>query len=972
MMERDLCRPAYRSSDRLELPIIDSHLPRNPDHNMLRPEFICLVVIAVVSISAPDCIAVQNPNEIPPAGQADFFESKIRPLLVNHCLECHGAENANSELRLDSRAAILRGGSSGDPGAISGQPDASSVLLAVRHEGDYDMPPGKTLSAQEIADLARWIDMGLPWPESSSTIAQTSMPQRILEHRKSHWAFQSIRRPPTPVALTSEPPPKRGHRVDHFIQAQLASRNLSLSPRADRRTLIRRATFDLTGLPPTYQQVESFIQDDDPDAYRNLIDRLLDSPHYGERWARHWLDVARYADTSGYTFDNGDRRYPFAFTYRDYVIDAFNNDLPYDQFIREQLAADHMDVPDDNRTLAALGFLTVGRKYIDPHDTIDDQVDVVTRGLMGLTVSCARCHDHKYDGIPTQDYYSLYSVFANNHVPDELPLIGNPKEQVEFKSYFDKLEQLKNEADQFSKSKHEEILAHIQENFTDYLARVIVPNQEERVTQQEFVKLKEAELRPIVLEKWRQYFAGKSTSDTTLLKPMLDLIGLPEQSFREDARRLIKQWSANESETGFNPILMARLNSQPPGSKIELARILGELFSETIEQWKKQGSQQPIVRQFKGPRRDIAALFFSPESPARLTRENIERYLNQGEGNHLRKLRAEVNQHNSSAPAGLVRAMVLRDNEPLRDQNVMIRGKGNEGELAPRRFVALLSGSDRPLFRQQSGRLDLANRIADPDNPLTARVLVNRVWMHHFSDPIVETPSDFGIRCPEPVHRELLDDLAADFVENGWSIKHLHREIMLSNTYCQSSIERPDCSAIDPENRLYWKMNRRRLEFEPLRDSILSVAGNLDSTLYGKPVELLQHPFVNRRSIYGFIDRQDLPNLFRVFDLANPDQSAARRIRTTVPQQSLFMMNSRFVMEQARHLVKSIPENQSAQARIAGLYQTVLQRNPTESELSIGLEFIRSSSPKLGDKNLGRWQRYAQLLLFTNEFEFID
>lgn len=411
-------------------------LPVIQNNVMLRFGLILFVAFAGACTSRIPLVTALQADEKVSAGELDFFENKIRPLLANHCLECHGPDKSESELRLDSRESILKGGASGDPGAIVGQPDSSLIIQAVRHAGDYDMPPNKKLSAQEITDLAVWIEAGMPWPKTTA-ISKATMPELIREHKQNHWAFQPIRRPTIPVAQASV-----GSQLDHFVHSKLRASKLSPSPRADRRTLIRRATFDLTGLPPTFEQVEAFVHDNDPNPYARLIDRLLDSPHYGERWARHWLDVARYADTSGYTFDNGDRRYPFAFTYRDYVIDAFNNDLPYDQFILEQLAADHLSIPDDNKTLAALGYITVGRKYISQDDTVDDQVDVVTRGLMGLTVSCARCHDHKYDAIPTQDYYSLYGVFANNYVPDELPLIGNPKQQAEFKSYFEKLAQL--------------------------------------------------------------------------------------------------------------------------------------------------------------------------------------------------------------------------------------------------------------------------------------------------------------------------------------------------------------------------------------------------------------------------------------------------------------------------------------------------------------------------------------------------
>ncbi len=930
-------------------------------------------IASVLAIST-DAKTTIDENVFAPE-QLDFFEDRIRPLLTRHCLECHGPQKSESELRLDSRDAILAGGSSGNAGAVAGEPDTSLIVQAVRHAGDFEMPPNRKLSENEIADLVRWVEMKLPWPKSAATISPFSIEELIQQHRRNHWAFQPIRRPAAPPVQS-----RAVSAVDRFVLAKLESIGLSLSPRADRRTLIRRATFDLTGLPPTYSQVESFVNNDSPNAYSELVDRLLDSPQYGERWARHWLDVARYSDTSGYALGNADNRYPFAFTYRDYVIDAFNSDLPYDQFIREQLAADHLDVPGDKKTLAALGFITVGRKYLGRPETVDDQVDVVTRGLMGLTVSCARCHDHKYDAIPTQDYYSLYSVFANNHVPDELPLIGSDQQRARFESYFQELNELKNRIVTFRQSKHQALRQHIDEHFPDYLALVIAPEQELLIEKQAFIQLKAADIRTGVLDQWRNYLR-KNHDDPALIKPSLDLLAIADDQFELNAAVLIDHWSNHPDETRINVLYLEKLKSNPPIQKIELARILGELFSETLEEWKSRGSKEPPIGQFDGPRREIAAILFDNRSPARISLDKFDKYMELPERQELEKLQAAIVKHNAESPAGLARAMVLRDNEQLNEQHIMLRGNEHQrGDIVPRRFVALLSREDpeglneRPIFERQSGRLDLAEKIASRENPLTARVLVNRVWMHHFSRPLVDTPSDFGIRCEQPVQLDLLNFLAAEFIDNGWSVKQLHRSIMLSDTYCQASDERSDCVARDSENRLLWKMNRRRLEFEPLRDSMLAVSGQLDLTLYGKSVELFKPPLSNRRTIYGLINRQDLPGLYRVFDLANPDQSTARRIRTTVPQQALFMMNSLFVTQQARHLVDAIPDfsNTGVPAKLTWLYHAIYQRDPTSEELEIGRQFIDSSSPRTGEKNLGIWQRYAQLLLCTNEFEFID
>jgi len=920
--------------------------------------------------------------------QLDFFENKIRPLLANHCLECHGADKSESDLRLDSRAAILKGGASGEPAVISGKPDESLLMRSVKHIGDYDMPPNQKLSDDETADLTSWIKMGLPWPESDLSISKLSMPELMEQHRQNHWSFQPVVRPPIPkVGLDSDLP------LDKLIVEKLNLKHLTLSPRADRRTLIRRAYFDLIGLPPTYEEVQSFINDKDPDAYSKLIDRLLDSPHYGERWARHWLDVARYSDTSGYKLAEADRNYPFAYTYRDYVIDAFNQDLPYDQFIREQLAADHLELPEDKKTLAALGFITVGRLFLGREETIDDQVDVVTRGFMGLTVSCARCHDHKYDAIPTEDYYSLYSVFENNYIPSELPLIGKPKELENFKAYFVELEKLEKELKSYRDQRYADFRKHIDEYVVEYLTRCIAPDQEELIEKQPFIKMTETQLRPALTKKWRIFLTGRLEVSSPILLPAVEFLKLPEENFEQNASRLVEHWNQTQ-QPEINPVVLKVLADDPPKSNLEIGKVYGELFKGVIDTWKSKGSKLPPLGQFEGPEKELAELVFSPKAPFALKERHLDNYMTLLELKQINKLRLAIKNHDATAPVGIGRAMVLRDKEKLHDQQIMIRGNANNrGDIAPRRFVALLSEPQRPVFKTKSGRLDLAEKIASAQNPLTARVMVNRVWMHHFSTPMVDTPSDFGIRCEQPLQHNVLDYLAHDFMENGWSLKRLHRQIMLSQTYCQSSHHRDECANVDPENRLYWKMNRRRLEFEPLRDSILTVTQSLDEKLHGKAVELFERPHSLRRTIYGKIDRQDLPGLYRVFDLANPDQSAAKRIRTTVPQQSLFMMNSRFMIDQARQLVMSTPgfREGNRSERIVSLYRAVLQRDPSEKEIEIGNLFIENAYAEVANKitataevsptenpeetapvQLTPWQRLAQLLLCTNEFEFID
>mgnify|MGYP001114328300 FL=1 len=904
--------------------------------------------------------------------QLDFFENKIRPLLVQHCLECHGPAKSENGLRLDSRSAILLGGDSG-PAAIAGTPKGSMIIQSVSHSGDYDMPPNKKLADEEIAALSQWISMELPWPAKRPELKELTPTEKIHNHQTHHWAFQPVTSPSIP-----EVKQPTSTVLDRLVLAKLETKNLSMSPRADQRTLIRRATFDLTGLPPTFEQVEQFTKDTSPDAYEKLINRLLESPAYGERWARHWLDIARYADTSGYTLNNKDNRYPFAFTYRDYVIDAFNNDLPYDEFIREQLAADYLDIPEDKKSLAALGFISVGRKYLARQDTIDDQVDVVTRGLMGLTVSCARCHDHKYDAIPTEDYYSIYGIFNNNEVPKELPLLGTPKQRTQFQDYFNSLKNRKEQI-QALRNKHYQLrLNHIRSSFSDYIAHVIAPGQAELIASQPFAKLTKSEVQSNIVKQWRSFFS-KNRNEPTVVKPTLALLAIPDDQFALKAERQIKEWAKSPGQQSPGEKYLNRLLAQPPKTKIELANVIGQLFSETISAWIEAGSPPPQKGKFPLPNDRLAKLVFAKNSPANFPLTELANYLDPNAKTEIQNLDKDLVKLNNHPPEGLARAMVIQDKSKIKPTRVMIRGNlHRQGDIAPRQFIAVLSPLEngeikREPFKNKSGRLELANKIASPNNPLTARVFVNRVWMHHFSKPLVSTPSDFGIRCPPPVQSELLDFLALEFMNNNWSIKQLHKTIMTSDTYCQASKNRDSYDEVDPENRLLWKMNRRRLEFESLRDSMLAVSQQLDARMHGKPEKLFEANQSRRKTIYGEIDRQNLPGIYRVFDLPNPDQSAAKRTRTTVPQQSLFMINSPFVAAQANHIMKELVSNNERQLdQIKQLYRTLFQREPTPLEIEIGSQYIKSAELSHSPDNLAPLARYAQVLLCTNEFEFID
>jgi hypothetical protein len=757
----------------------------------------------------------------------------------------------------------------------------------------------------------------------------------------------------------------------------LEAADLTPSAEADRRTLIRRLSFDLIGLPPTYEEIVQFQEDQSPDAYERLIDRLLASEHYGERWGRHWLDVARYADTRGYAFTS-ERRYPYAYTYRDYVIDAFNRDLPYDRFVLEQLAADLLPLEPNDPSLAALGFLTVGRKFNNRHDDLDDQIDVIGRGLLGLSLACARCHDHKYDPIPTEDYYSLYGVMASSSEPAELPTIGDPHDTPGYEQFKKELERLKADVEQYKTKKRDEFVASTRSHSTDYLVRAISRKPEKELQELDFIKLKGEAVKSRLVQRWRQYLVEHAKPDHPVWGSLHLLALVPDDQFADRASQLVAK--LDEIPVGLdagqiNPLVREALSKSAPKSKIELARLYGELCSTAYEAWSQAQADGKEPR-LSAEMDQIAGILVGPGSPAEISVDEVPGLLNRAEGNEFRELQKKVDSHQVNAAGAPPKAMVLKEGNPV-DPKVFIRGNpARPGKPVPRQFLIAINGVQREPFTTGSGRLEMARQIIDPKNPLTARVIVNRVWMHHFGQPLVDTPSDFGVRCEAPEHQALLDYLACSLQRHGWSLKALHREILLSATYRQSSQPRPECAAVDPENRLCWRANRRRLELEAMRDAMIAVAGRLDPSMGGRPVSLTTAPYALRRAVYGFIDRQDLPSMFRVFDFANPDQSSPQRPRTTVPQQALFLMNSPFAIEQARAIagLPAVAAADDDQQRVQAMYRAVLARLPSPQELAVAQQFVGSVGEAGSDQEsrLDRWEQFAQLLLLTNEFMFVD
>ena len=896
--------------------------------------------------------------QMPSPEGIEFFETRIRPVLVEKCYSCHSADSKKlkGDLKVDSAAGLLHGGESGSSAVVPGHPEKSKLIDAIRYKiEDLQMPPKEKLSDAVIANFEAWIKMGAPDPRTGApAVAAGSSHLDIKAAKRDWWSFQPPQ-PQTPPAVKNARWVKTP--VDAFVLAKLEARELTPSSPADRRTLIRRATFDLTGLPPTPGEVAAFEADASPNAFEKLIDRLLASPHYGERWGRYWLDVCRYADSKGYVFQE-ERRYPFAYTFRDWVVRAFNEDLPYDQFLIQQLAADKLPLGADKRPLAAMGFLTVGRRFLNSQvDIIDDRIDVLGRGLMGLTIACARCHDHKFDPIPTRDYYSLYGVFASSTEPKDLPEMGGPKyaPAAEYET-----ERVKLQADlaAFPAKRAAEIVAELR-TAKSISAYLIAANDDDRKPDAEIEHKRN--LRRRALDRWKVYLSrGVQQKDPTFAVWQA-LRALPEAE-------IPAKWEAI-AKAGGNPLIAAALTANPPKTLLDVADRYGELLAKYARPTPLPDAHQEALRQ----------VLYSDSAPPNIPLAEADALYNQKDRTDKQELHLKVDALEATHPGTPPRAMVMVDLPQPVEPHIFKRGNpGTPGEAVPRQFLAIASPENRQPFKDGSGRLELARDIAGKDNPLTARVMVNRVWAHHFGFGLVRTPSDFGRRGEPPTHPELLDYLAVRFVNEGWSVKKLHKLIMMSSTYQQGSNANPTGLAADPENRLLWKMNRQRLDFESTRDALLAVSGQVDLTIGGRPIDLLASPFSKRRTIYGFIDRQNLPNVFRAFDFASPDSHSPQRYYTTVPQQALFMMNSPFVLDSAKAVLKRLEIAAEAQPakKITMLYQAILERRPTQEELDTGLGFVAGeSSPGQTPPSTATftaWERYAQVLLETNEFAFVD
>ena len=880
-------------------------------------------------------IALAFPADRPVEAQDEatqFFEMRIRPVLAKNCFSCH-TNSQLGDLRLDSREDMLRGGKSG-PALVPGDPDKSLLIQAVSHTHERLKMPmqGNKLKESEIADLKVWVLAGAIWPKTVASAGPVASGTSyvITPEQRAFWSFQPVRQPPQPPVKNKSWPKSA---IDSFILAKLEAQGLQPAPPADKRTLIRRAYFDLIGLPPSPDDVESFVKDSSPGAFAAVVDRLLASPRYGERWGRYWLDVARYSDDK--LDPTGETPYPNSFRYRDWVIQAFNDDMPYDLFVKAQIAGDQMEGQAKDKMVPGLGFYGLSPQFQD------DRVDATTRGFLGLTVACAQCHDHKFDPIPTKDYYSILGVFRSTEThdfpiaPNELvSAYDNQKKTVDAKEAAIK-DFLKTQSDQLGA-----ILAARTARYLTAAAKVLAdPKSEIQLISDE------QKLDRETLERWVEYLK-KPAKEHTFLAPWDHAIaGAASES---EIQKIAEEFQALVLSVHAEKISIDDKNHIALGGSNE-RRDLSNASLRSLER-DKYFLWRDLFAEKQG------VLYYGDRK--------IDRFLNGEWKTHLENLRADLAALKKAMPPQYPFLHAIHDKKNPANIRVEIRGNAdNKGEEAPRRFLAILSEGEPKPFEKGSGRLELADSIANQNNPLTARVMVNRIWQNHFGQGIVRTASNFGQLGDRPSHPELLDYLAHCFTDSGWSIKSIHRTIMLSATYGQSSEHSEKNFTVDPENRLLWRATRRRLDAEALRDSLLFVSGNLDVTIGGPATRMVDEN--RRRTVYGYVSRKKLDGMLSLFDFANPNNTSEARIATNVPLQRLYFMNSGFVALQAKGLAERI--SASAKGDEDGInqaYRLLFGRDASRAELKLGLDYLK--------QNNRAWSQYCQVLLSSNEFSFID
>ena len=912
--------------------------------------------------------------------QERFFEEKVRPLLVARCQGCHGERVAEGGLRLDHLPGALAGGDGG-PAIVSGDPAASRLLGAVKRTAEPAMPPDEPLPAEEVAVLEAWIAAGVPWsgpgadgPAVAADRMPADMAAAVAWARQRHWAFQPIERhapPELPAGLDPARAAEWTGAIDRFLAAPIVAAGLQPSAPASPRDVVRRLWFDLVGLPPPAGRVDAFVADPSEAAWQALVEELLASPEHAEHWARHWLDLARYADTMGYAFDKQDPRYPFAWTYRDWVVGALAADMPYDRFVTLQLAADRIDPPVPRGDLAALGFLTVGRTFLgNQHDIIDDRIDLVTRGLLGLTAACGRCHDHKYEPVSAADYYGLYGIFASSHVPGELPVIGEAPPGPDAEAFVKRQAELKAAIPAHENAVRVRGTRAAVAHAADYLLETARPTPRKADGRPPRLA-DDYDMLQVLIDRTRHAVEGAGASHP-VFGPWIALEGKADDEIGAAVAALLAAWGDAPSPDVVHPLVALELRSPVPATLRGVAETYGRLFARVAPEWAGGPAPSPddapelvSLRQALGA--EGTCLVVRPGEAMQLA--TIE------EGNEARRLKMEITRHEAESPGAPPQAMVLVDRDTPADAHVLVRGNpGRPGDKVERRLPGILGGA--AVDRASSGRLDLARGIVAPEGTLAPRMVVNWAWAHHFGRGIVEPVGDLGLRGEPPSHPELLDDLARRFVDEGkWSLRWLHRQIVTSRAWRQSAAASAEAAAIDPDNRLLARANRRRLGWEAWRDSLVTAAGLLDTAARGgRGIDPLARDAMHRRTLYTRLDRQDVPGILRVFDVANPDAATHQRSRTSVPQQGLAALNAPLVVEAARaaaaRSAREAGEGADQRRRVETLWRACLARSPDGTEVAAADAFLAGAAA--GPAEFGPWEQLAQALLASAEFQFVD
>lgn len=914
------------------------------------------LVIALQTVIAGSAAAADD-------AKIAFFEKTIRPILVNRCYECHSVEAGKSKggLELDSRDGMLKGGDSG-PSIVAGDPDKSRIIESVRyHNQDLQMPPKGAMPAAEVKALEEWVKMGAPDPREAVASAKQHAPRVIdIAAGSKHWAFRPIQTPKVPAVKAANP-------IDAFIDEKLAAKGLKLAPQADKRTLIRRATFDLTGLPPTPEEIDAFLADTSPDAFAKVVDRLLRSPHYGEKWGRHWLDVARYSDSNGL---DENIALGTAWRYRDYVVRSFNADKPFDQFLTEQLAGDLLeskDMPTRQERVTATAFLNLGAKVLaEPDkeklamDVIDEQIDVMGRAFMGMTLGCVRCHDHKFDPIPQTDYYALAAIFKSTQSfsLDRIGALSTAYEAPmgsfdDFAAVKSSERVLKEQRSAVSKAEAEANKAlrdEARERAVDYLMAACELPAAATLSQARPVAEKHG-LRAHILLNCRVYLAANETNE--FFKPWQDAM------------------KAKGSAQDLRPYYKAILNA---AAKIKVSP--------------KDSPSDSLLHQARAELDKAAGFLALPPEPIVLYSKEV--------AEKVTALKDTMMTTESNLPDLPTTLAVAEAAKVVNELPVHIRGNHlSLGKPVKRGVIQVMQASlkSQPKFpAHQSGRLELARWLGSADHPLTSRVIANRVWSWHFNQGIVPTTDNFGLLGQKPTHPELLDWLARWFSNNGWSFKDMHRLIMSSRVYQQSSAVDAAAAQADPENQLLHHFPVRRLEAEEVRDALLHVAGKLDRSIGGKTIPRRNREFVfnhtskdlttygsSRRAIYLPIIRNNLYDLFQQFDYPDPATSTGLRNSSVVSPQALLLMNSDLATDAARSFASRLQNaTPDIEARLRAAYRLACAREATDEDVRRAVDFLKATNAALnssqqdsGQRDQESWALLCQALMMSNEFIYL-